>query len=173
MTDREQLHRDGYVLLRHAIPAQWLGELCAVFEASAMPSEQWPVPRGMDWRHALLDVEPKVQAVCRLPRVLAAVGELIGEGFFLSQVEGREPLAGRWPVAVISYCTGICRRCGLATPSTPWCISTTTAPITARPVSSPAAIALIRLRRRSISMTSPAPYSCVAGRATSWCSMPT
>ncbi|UUQ65836.1 phytanoyl-CoA dioxygenase family protein [Pseudomonas fuscovaginae UPB0736] len=94
MTDREQLHRDGYVLLRHAIPAQWLGELCAVFEASAMPSEQWPVPRGMDWRHALLDVEPKVQAVCRLPRVLAAVGELIGEGFFLSQVEGREPLAG-------------------------------------------------------------------------------
>ncbi len=100
MTDREQLHRDGYVLLRQAIPAQWLGELCAVFEASVMPSEQWPVPRGIGWRHALLDVEPKVQAVCRLPRVLAAVGELIGEGFFLSQGEGRDRksvgAAGRW-----------------------------------------------------------------------------
>ncbi len=32
--------------------------------------------------------------MCRLPQLLAAVGELIGEQFFLAQVEGREPLAG-------------------------------------------------------------------------------
>ncbi len=48
----------------------------------------------MDWRHSLLDSDSKVQAVCRLPQVLAVAGELIGERFFLSQVEGREPLAG-------------------------------------------------------------------------------
>ncbi|WP_371356465.1 phytanoyl-CoA dioxygenase family protein [Pseudomonas chlororaphis] len=94
MTDREQLHRQGYVLLRRAIPAEWLDDLRATFEAGVLPSNQWPVPRGMDWRHSLLDADSKVQAVCRLPQVLAVVGELIGERFFLSQVEGREPLAG-------------------------------------------------------------------------------
>ncbi|POA67754.1 phytanoyl-CoA dioxygenase family protein [Pseudomonas sp. GW531-T4] len=94
MTDREQLHRQGYVLLRRAIPAEWLDDLRATFDAGVLPSNQWPVPRGMDWRHSLLDADSKVQAVCRLPQVLAVVGELIGERFFLSQVEGREPLAG-------------------------------------------------------------------------------
>ncbi|PMY45458.1 MULTISPECIES: phytanoyl-CoA dioxygenase family protein [Pseudomonas] len=94
MIDREQLHREGYVLLRQAIPAEWLDDLRAAFDAGVMPSSQWPVPRGMDWRHSLLDSDSKVQAVCRLPQVLAVVGELIGERFFLSQVEGREPLAG-------------------------------------------------------------------------------
>ncbi|WP_248800421.1 phytanoyl-CoA dioxygenase family protein [Pseudomonas sp. MWU13-2105] len=94
MTDREQLHRDGYVLLRRAIPAAWLGDLRSAFDAGVKSSEQWPVPRGMDCRHSLLDLDPKVQAVCRLPELLAVVGELIGERFFLSQVEGREPLAG-------------------------------------------------------------------------------
>ncbi|MGR6738605.1 phytanoyl-CoA dioxygenase family protein [Pseudomonas chlororaphis] len=94
MTDREQLHRQGYVLLRRAIPAEWLDDLRAAFDAGVLSSNQWPVPRGMDWRHSLLDADSKVQAVCRLPQVLAVVGELIGERFFLSQVEGREPLAG-------------------------------------------------------------------------------
>lgn len=94
MIDREQLHRDGYVLLRQAIPAGWLDELRAAFDAGAKPSDQWPVPRGPGWRHSLLDLDPKVQAVCRLPQVLAVAGELIGERFFLSQVEGREPLQG-------------------------------------------------------------------------------
>lgn len=94
MIDREQLHRDGYVLLRQAIPPEWRDELRTVFDAGVKPSEQWPVPRGADWRHSLLDLDATVQAVCRLPQVLAAVGELIGERFFLSQVEGREPLAG-------------------------------------------------------------------------------
>jgi ectoine hydroxylase-related dioxygenase (phytanoyl-CoA dioxygenase family) len=94
MTDREQLHRDGYVLLRRAIPVEWLDDLRAAFDAGVKPSDQWPVPRDMDWRHSLLDLDSTVQAVCRLPQLLAVVGELIGEQFFLSQVEGREPLAG-------------------------------------------------------------------------------
>ena len=94
MVDREQLHRDGYALLRRAIPTAWLDELRAAFDAGVKPSDQWPVPRGADWRHSLLDLDPKVQAVCRLPQLLAVVGELIGERFFLAQVEGREPLVG-------------------------------------------------------------------------------
>lgn len=94
MSAREQLHRDGYALLRQAIPMAWLAELRAAFDAGVRPSDQWPVPRGAGWRYALLDEEPMIQAVCRLPQVLAVVGELIGERFFLAQVEGREPLAG-------------------------------------------------------------------------------
>jgi Phytanoyl-CoA dioxygenase (PhyH) len=89
-----QLHSDGYALLREAIPSDWLGELRAAFDQGVRPSDQWPVPRGGDWHHALVDLDPKVQAVCRLPIVLAAAGSLIGEEFFLSQVEGREPLMG-------------------------------------------------------------------------------
>jgi ectoine hydroxylase-related dioxygenase (phytanoyl-CoA dioxygenase family) len=95
MIDREQLHRDGYALLRRAIPAEWLDDLRAAFDAGVKPSDQWPVPREVTWRYSLVDLDSKVQAVCRLPQMLAVVGELIGERFFLSQVEGREPLAGR------------------------------------------------------------------------------
>ncbi|NMY71881.1 phytanoyl-CoA dioxygenase family protein [Pseudomonas sp. WS 5414] len=94
MIDREQLHQNGYLLLRQALPADWLDELRATFEAGVIEPEQWPVPRGPDWRHALVDLDARVQAVCRLPALLAVAGELIGEGFFLAQVEGREPLAG-------------------------------------------------------------------------------
>jgi ectoine hydroxylase-related dioxygenase (phytanoyl-CoA dioxygenase family) len=94
MIDREHLHRDGYVLLRRAIPVEWLDKLRATFDAGVKPSHLWPVPREASWRLSLVDLDSKVQAVCRLPKVLAAVGELIGERFFLSQVEGREPLAG-------------------------------------------------------------------------------
>jgi len=94
MIDPERLHRDGYVLLRQAIPAEWLAPLRDAFDAGVIPSERWPVPRGADWRHSLLDLDPMVQAVCRLPSLLAAAGTLIGERFFLAQVEGREPLAG-------------------------------------------------------------------------------
>lgn len=90
----KQLHDDGYVLLRGAIPAPWLSQLRCAFDTGVKPSDQWPVPRGAGWRHALLDLAPKVQAVCRLPELLAAAGTLIGERFFLSQVEGREPLEG-------------------------------------------------------------------------------
>lgn len=94
MIDHEQLHRDGYVLLRNAIPADWLPGLRAVFDAGVKPSDQWPVPRGAGWRHALLDLDARVAAVCRLPRLLATAGALIGERFFISQAEGREPMTG-------------------------------------------------------------------------------
>ena len=94
MPDHKQLHQDGYALLRQAIPTEWLADLRAVFDAGVRPSDQWPEPRGMDWRYSMLDDDSRIQAVCRLPQLLSVAGELIGEQFFLSQVEGREPLAG-------------------------------------------------------------------------------
>ena len=94
MIDRDRLHQDGYALLRRAIPPEWLGHLRDAFDAGVAPSDRWPVPRGADWRHAMLDLDAQVQAVCRLPRLLDVVGALIGERFFLAQVEGREPSMG-------------------------------------------------------------------------------
>lgn len=94
MIDRTQLHRNGYVLLHRAIPCEWLAELRAAFDAGVKPSDQWPTPRGWDWRHSRVDGHTQIQAVCRLPQLLGAIGALIGERFFLSQVEGREPLTG-------------------------------------------------------------------------------
>lgn len=92
MIDHATLRRNGCVLLRGAIPADWLDDLRAAFDAGARPSHAWSPPRGADWLHALVDLDPVVQATCRLPPLLAAVGGLIGERFFLAQVEGRDPL---------------------------------------------------------------------------------
>lgn len=89
-----QLDACGYVVLRNLIPADWIAPLRAAFESGVMPSGQWPVPRGHDWRHALLDLDPTVQRVCRLPLLLAAARHLLRRPFFLAQVEGRDPRPG-------------------------------------------------------------------------------
>jgi hypothetical protein len=92
--DARRLNDQGYLLLRGAIPAGWIGLLRDAFEAGALPSEMWPVPRGADWRHSLLDLDATVQRVCRLSIMLAAVHHILQQPFFLAQVEGREPCAG-------------------------------------------------------------------------------
>lgn len=92
--DAAQFDTSGYLLLRGAIPPDWLEPLRAAFEAGAQPSERWPVPRGHDWRHALLDLDPTVQRVCRLPMLLAAAHHALRQPCFLAQVEGREPRPG-------------------------------------------------------------------------------
>jgi len=86
------LDRDGYLLLRGAVPEAWRDALRAAFEAGVGTPEQWAAPRGPGWRHALVDLDPVVQRTCRLPPLLAAVGQMLAGPFFLSQVEGREPL---------------------------------------------------------------------------------
>ena len=86
--------REGHVLLRGVIPKDWIDTLRQTFDASVVPPHAWPAPRQSTWRHSQLDLDAQVQAVCRLPDLLTAAGHLIGARFFLSQVEGREPLGG-------------------------------------------------------------------------------
>ena len=95
--DAAQLDRDGYLLMRGAVPTAWVAPLRLAFDAGELANDHWPVPRGWGWRHALVDLDPTVQQVCRLPSVLAAAGRLLRGPFFLTQVEGREPLAGGRP----------------------------------------------------------------------------
>lgn len=95
--ERKALARDGFLLLRGAIPTELLAGAQAAFEAGYLPSPDWPVPRGGDWRHAQVDLDPQVQALCRLPALLSGMGQVIGGPFFLMQVEGREPCRGNAP----------------------------------------------------------------------------
>lgn len=88
------LDRDGYLLLRGAVPAAWCDALRAAFDAGVGTGDQWAAPRGAGWRHALVDLDPTVQRICRLPSLLAAAAQMLGGPFFLCQVEGREPLQG-------------------------------------------------------------------------------
>jgi len=86
------LRRDGYLLLRGAVPEGDRGALRDAFDAGAKPSDQWVPPRGAGWRHALVDLDSTVQRICRLSCLLAAAGQMLDGPFFVCQVEGREPL---------------------------------------------------------------------------------
>src|ERR1700679_2282573 len=88
------LRDDGFLMLRGIIPTDWIEPLRAAFDAGELASHQWPVPRGADWRHALVDLDPTVQRVCRLPELLAATHHVLRQPFFLAQVEGRESRPG-------------------------------------------------------------------------------
>ncbi len=92
--DPDALAAAGYVLLRAVVPGPLLAQALTAFAAGYLPSTAWPVPRGADWRHAQVDLDPAVLAICNLPAVLDCAARIIAAPYFLAQVEGRDPLAG-------------------------------------------------------------------------------
>jgi hypothetical protein len=86
------LERDGYLLLRGAVPRAWRDLLCAAFDSGVGTDAQWAAPKAAGWRHALVDLDATVRETCRLPALLAAAAQMLDGPFFLAQVEGREPL---------------------------------------------------------------------------------
>ena len=95
--DFDALDTQGYHLLRGAVPPDDAAKLRQAFGEGFIPSADWPTPRSSEWRHSLLDLNPDVQRVCRLPALIEGVRHLIKQPFFLAQVEGREPLQGNAP----------------------------------------------------------------------------
>lgn len=92
--DPDALAAAGYVVLRRAIPVPLLEQALAAFETGFLPSNDWAVPRGADWRHAQVDLDPAVLAICHLPAVLDCAARIIAAPYFLAQVEGRDPQHG-------------------------------------------------------------------------------
>jgi hypothetical protein len=86
------LERDGYLLLRGAVPRAWRDLLRAAFDSGVGTDAQWAAPKAPGWRHALVDLDATVRETCRLPALLAAAAQMLDGPFFLAQVEGREPL---------------------------------------------------------------------------------
>ncbi len=90
----EALDRNGFIILRGAIPAPWLDDLRGRFERGFLPHDKWPVPRERDTRHAVLYGDALVGDACLLPPVVAAVGGVLKRRFFFDWVQGRDPEPG-------------------------------------------------------------------------------
>jgi len=90
--DAERLDADGYLLLRGLASAADVEAMRRAFDDGE--TADWPAPRGADWRHALVDLDPAVQRVCKASAMLAAARRLLGGPFLFAQVEGREPRPG-------------------------------------------------------------------------------
>lgn len=93
----DALDMQGYLFLRSAVPSECLAKLQSAFDNGVIPHDAWPVPRGRDWRHSQLDLDPDVQRICRLPALIDGVRRILKQPFFLAQVEGREPIIGNAP----------------------------------------------------------------------------
>lgn len=90
--DLNALDRDGYIILRGAIAANAVADLIERFEAAVLEPEKWPTPREHHTRHAMLNGDEAVRAVCLAPDVLAILTHMFGTRFFLADVQGRDPL---------------------------------------------------------------------------------
>ncbi|MEJ1969998.1 MAG: phytanoyl-CoA dioxygenase family protein [Rhizomicrobium sp.] len=88
------LDADGCIVLRRVFDAAQCAQLLEAFERTYVPSHLWPQPRGHDTRHAMLNGEIAVRRLCLAPQILACVHHLLRRRFFLSDVQGRDPVLG-------------------------------------------------------------------------------
>jgi len=92
--EKESLDRQGYLVLAGATDADWLKRLRAAFEASV----EQPAANGKQsgTRHTgeLGLKDPAFAATYTHPGLLAAVHHVLGRGFKLNQMAGRDPLPG-------------------------------------------------------------------------------
>ncbi|HUJ46151.1 MAG TPA: phytanoyl-CoA dioxygenase family protein [Rhizomicrobium sp.] len=91
-SERTAFDHDGYLILRDAIPHDWIEPLRESFEQ--LIPERWHFPREPGTRFSKLDGEPLVRRTCLLPRVLAAVASMMRRRFYFAAIQGRDPALG-------------------------------------------------------------------------------
>ena len=92
--ERAALDHDGFVVLRGVFDDALCDRLREIFERRYLPSDRWPMPRGHDTRHSMLNDEPQIQLACLKPAILASVRHLLRRRFYLDDVQGRDPKPG-------------------------------------------------------------------------------
>jgi len=92
--DRDALDRDGYLILRGVFDGAQSATLTETFEHLFVPSHQWPMPRGWDTRHAMLNEDLEVRRACLAAPLLAAAHHILKRRFYLADVQGRDPKPG-------------------------------------------------------------------------------
>lgn len=99
MREKEALDREGYVIFRDVIGADWLESLRAAFDDGCAKDSSPPVNsviKESGTRHidSLVSRGPVFERVYTHPLVLAAVWHVLQIPFRLAQMNGREPLPG-------------------------------------------------------------------------------
>lgn len=91
-TEKEALDREGYVVFRNVVDADWLDLLKAAFESASATS----AVKESGTKHAndLVNLDLGFENVYTHPRLLAAVHQILRVPFTLAQMNGREPLPG-------------------------------------------------------------------------------
>jgi len=90
--DHAVFDRDGYIILRSALPFEWLDPLRGVFERSI--PEKWAFPREQGTRFSKIVDDPLVRRACLLPVVLSAVAGMMKRRFYFCDIQGRDPELG-------------------------------------------------------------------------------
>jgi ectoine hydroxylase-related dioxygenase (phytanoyl-CoA dioxygenase family) len=93
--EREALDRDGYVVFRNLIDADWLERLKAAFDSEYEKGGRSRVNES-GTRHVddLVNRGAVFEGIYTHPRVLAAVHHVLCDEFRVGQVGGRDPLPG-------------------------------------------------------------------------------
>lgn len=96
MSEREALDREGYVIFRNIIDADWLDQLRAAFESACSKDSNSTVIKETGTRHIdkLVTRGEVFERVYTHPLVLAGVWHVLQIPFRLAQMNGREPLPG-------------------------------------------------------------------------------
>jgi ectoine hydroxylase-related dioxygenase (phytanoyl-CoA dioxygenase family) len=94
--EQEALDREGYVILRDIIDADWLSRLRAAFESGCQNDGGATVVKESGTRHLndLVNRDPVFEGALTNPRVLAGVFHILRDAFRVGQIGGRDPLPG-------------------------------------------------------------------------------